>query len=117
VTSDDLELIRWAFERLDSDRYESVLPVVDERFEMRTTAEVASEPGVYLGPDGVRRWWESFLDAMDRVSLEATRFTELGGGQLIVEFTIHARGKQSGIEVRQPSIALATVVDGKLSRL
>jgi ketosteroid isomerase-like protein len=117
MASDDLELIRWAFEHLDSERFESVLPSVAEDFEMTTTAAVASEPDVYRGPEGVRRWWESFLDAMDSVRLEAGRFIDVGAGQAIVEFEIHARGKQSGIDVRQPAIALATVADGKLSRL
>jgi ketosteroid isomerase-like protein len=117
VPSDELELIRWAFERLDSERFESVLPVVADDFEMITTAAVASEPDTYRGPEGVRRWWVSFLDAMDSVRLEAGEFTEVGEGQVMVEFEIHARGKQSGIDVRQPAIALATAAGGKLSRL
>jgi len=117
VADDDLELIRWAFEHLDSERFESVLPRVADGFEMTTTAEVASEPDTYRGPDGVRRWWDSFLEAMDAVRLDAGRFTDVGAGRAIVEFEIVARGKRSGIEVRQPAIALATVADGKLSRL
>jgi ketosteroid isomerase-like protein len=117
VANDDLELIRWAFDRLDSEHFESVLPLVADDFEMKTTAEVASEPGTYRGAEGVRRWWESFLDAMDSVRLEATRFTDIGEGQVIVEFIIHARGQQSGIDVQQPSITLATASGGKLSRL
>ena len=94
-----------------------MLPIVAEDFAMTTTAAVASEPDVYRGPEGVRRWWVSFLDAMDFVRLEAGQFTDVGEGQVIVEFDIHARGKQSGIDVRQPAIALATVAAGELSRL
>ena len=113
----DAELIERAFDLLDSDRYERVLPLIHERFEMVTTREVASEPDVYRGPEGVRRWWLSFLDAMDRVHLEALSFEEVGDSRVIVDFVIHARGKHSGIEAAQPAIAIATAADGKLLRL
>jgi ketosteroid isomerase-like protein len=117
VAKDDVELISEAFELLDSDRYEEVLPLIDERFEMVTTREVASEPDTYRGPEGVRRWWESFLEAMDSVRVEAHRLHPAGEGQVIVEFAIRARGQRSGIETEQPAIALATVAEGKLLRL
>lgn len=117
MARDDVELIREAFELLDSDRYEQVLPLIDERFEMVTTREVASEPDTYRGPEGVRRWWESFLEAMDSVRVEARRLHPAGEGQVIVEFSIRARGQRSGIEAEQPAVALATVAEDKLLRL
>jgi ketosteroid isomerase-like protein len=117
VPSDELKLVEKTFALLDSNTYEQALELIDERFEMVTTAEVASEPDVYRGPDGVRRWWESFLEAMDYVGLEAGRFHEVGDGRVIVEFVIRARGSRSGIEAEQPANALATVDRGKLVRL
>jgi ketosteroid isomerase-like protein len=117
VARDEVELVAEAFELLDSDRYEQVLPLIDERFEMVTTREVASEPDTYRGPEGVRRWWESFLEAMDSVRVEAHRLHAAGEGQVIVEYAIRARGQRSGIEAELPAVALATVVDGKLLRL
>jgi ketosteroid isomerase-like protein len=111
------ELVERAFALLDSDTYEQVLPLVHDDFEMVTTAEVASEPGAYRGPEGVRRWWTSFLDVMDRVYLEARSFEELDDGRVIVEFVIHARGSHSGIEAGQPAVAIATAADEKLRRL
>jgi ketosteroid isomerase-like protein len=110
-------LVERAFVLLDSDTYEEVLPLVADDFEMVTTREVASEPDVYRGPEGVRRWWTSFLDAMDRVYLEALSFEELADGRVIVEFVIHARGQTSGIEAGLPAVAIATAADGKLRRL
>jgi ketosteroid isomerase-like protein len=117
VPTDEVELIREAFELLDSDHYEQALPLIDERFEMVTTREVASEPDTYRGPEGVRRWWESFLEAMDSVRVEARRLHPAGEGQVIVEFVIRARGQRSGIEAEQPAVGLATVAEGKLLRL
>lgn len=115
--SGEKELIERAFGLLNSDTYEQVLPLVADDFVMVTTAEVASEPDVYRGPEGVRRWWTSFLEAMESVRLEARSFDDLGDGRVIVEFAIHARGQHSGIEAALPAVALATAADGKLLRL
>jgi ketosteroid isomerase-like protein len=115
--SSEERLVREAFRLLDSETYEQVLPLVDEHFEMVTTAEVASEPDVYRGPEGVRRWWTSFLDAMDSIQLEPIGFEDAGGGRVVVEFVIRARGRASGLETSQPAIALATAKEGKLLRL
>ena len=114
MSSSALNLVERAFSLLDSDTYEDALPLIDERFEMTTTKEVASEPDLYRGPDGVRRWWESFLEAMDYVGLDAGRFHDVGDGRVIVEFAIRARGSRSGIVTEQPAIALATVEGEKL---
>ncbi len=111
------ELVEQAFGLLQSDTYEQVLPLVHDDFEMVTTREVASEPQVYRGPEGVRRWWTSFLEVMDTVNLDAGSFIDLGDGRVIVEFVIRARGQASGIEATQPAFAIATVADGKLIRL
>ncbi len=113
----DKELIERAFGLLQSDTYEQVLPLVHDDFEMVTTREVASEPDVYHGPDGVRRWWTSFLEVMDSVNLDPVSFDDIGDGRVIVEFVIRARGQASGIEATQPAVAIATAADGKLVRL
>lgn len=113
----DKDLVEEAFGLLQSDTYEQVMPLVHDDFEMVTTREVASEPDVYRGPDGVRRWWTSFLEVMDTVNLDAGSFEEAGGGRVLVEFEIRARGQASGIEATQPAVAVATVADGRLLRL
>jgi hypothetical protein len=59
--ADDVEAIVATFRLLDSDTYEQAIEFVDDEFEMVTTPDLASEPDVYRGPEGVRRWWESFL--------------------------------------------------------
>ena len=115
--SGEKELIERAFGLLQSDTYEQVLPLVHEDFERVTTRAVASEPQTYRGPEGVRRWWTSFLEVMESVNLDPVSFEELGDGRVIVEFAIRARGRASGIEAVQPAVAVATVADGKLAGL
>jgi ketosteroid isomerase-like protein len=115
--ADDIEAITNAFRLLDSDTYEQAIELVDDEFEMVTTAELASEPDVYRGPDGVRRWWESFLDVMEWVRLEVEQLHPVDDSRALLEFVIHTRGRASGIETDQRAVGLATAREGKLYRL
>lgn len=114
---DDLEAIVETFRLLDSDTYEEALELVDDEFEMVTPANIASEPDTYRGPEGVRRWWESFLEVMEWVRLETEEVHPVGDGRVILEFVIHTRGRTSGIETDQRAVGLAAARSGKLYRL
>jgi ketosteroid isomerase-like protein len=91
-----------------------VLGLIHERFVMETPGRLASEPDVYRGPEGVRRWWESFLEAMDRVRLEVEEIHPIDRDRALVEFRIKARGRATGIETEQRAVGLATASEGKL---
>jgi ketosteroid isomerase-like protein len=111
------QLVERAFELFQWDTYEQVLPLIHDDFEMVTTAEVASEPQTYRGPEGVRRWWTSFLEVMETVNLDGESFEDAGNGRVIVVFGVRARGRASGIEATQPAVAVVTVADGQVLRL
>ena len=115
--ADDLETIAETFRLLNSDEYERALHLVADDFEMVTTADVASEPGSYRGPDGVRRWWESFLESMEWVRLETHSVESVGADQGVVAFEIHTRGRASGIETSQKAWSLVSLRGGKVTRM
>jgi ketosteroid isomerase-like protein len=115
--SDETDAIVEAFRMLDSDHYEQALELVDDDFEMVTPPELASEPDTYRGPEGVRRWWESFLEVMEWVRLEVQGVHVVDDRRVIFEFSINTRGRSSGIETDQRAVALATAREGKLYRL
>jgi ketosteroid isomerase-like protein len=115
--SDDVETIVETFRLLNSDTYEQALDRVDDEFQMVTPAELASEPDAYRGPEGVRRWWESFLEVMEWVRLEVEEMHPVDDRRVILEFVIHTRGRSSGIETDQRAVGLATARDGELYRL
>ncbi len=115
--ADDVEVIVETFNLLSSDTYEQALELVDDEFEMVTTSDLASEPDTYRGSEGVRRWWETFLEVMEWVRLEVEGAHPVDDHRAILEFLIHTRGRASGIETDQRAIGLATARDGKLLRL
>ena len=112
--ADEIEAIAETFRLLDASTYEQALELIDERFVMETPSELASEPDVYRGPAGVRRWWESFLEAMDSVRVEVEELHPIDHDTAMVEFAIQARGRATGIETEQRAAELAKASEGKL---
>ena len=115
--ADEIEVIAQTFRLLDSDTYEQALELIDEQFVMETPSELASEPDVYRGPEGVRRWWESFLEAMESVRLEVEHVHPIDHDTALVEFSIKARGRTTGIDTEQRAVGLARASEGKLVSL
>ncbi len=94
-----------------------MLEYIHPDFEMETLPGIAAEPQVYRGHAGVRRWFDSFYEVMDEVTLEPGRITELEPNRALVEFRMSARGHASGLEVQQQGKAIAILADDLLLRL
>jgi ketosteroid isomerase-like protein len=116
VAESDVEVIRRGYEALASGGFDAWLPLFDPDFEMTTPAALASEPGTYRGPDGVRRWFAEFYEAMDEVRLQPHEFHEVGEW-VVVPFTIIARGRSTGLEVEQNAVQAWRLREGKAIRL
>jgi len=117
ATSTTSELARAAFDALAEGGVEAMLEFVHPEFEMETLPGIAAEPQVYRGHDGVRRWFDSFYEVMDEITIEPTSVTELEPDRALVEFRMRARGQASGLEVGQEARAIAILRDGLLVRL
>jgi ketosteroid isomerase-like protein len=116
VAEENVEIVRQGYLDLAEHGYEAMLTLVHPDFEMVTPASLASEPDVYRGPEGARRWWKGFDDAMEGVYLEGVTFTAIGE-QVLVETLLHARGARTGIETAQRAFVLWTVRDDKVLRV
>ena len=74
----NVDLVRQGFEALNEGGVEALVPLVHPEFEVTTPPGLAAEPDTYRGPEGVRRYFESFYEAMDRVVFEPERFIAVG---------------------------------------
>lgn len=117
MAKESLELLQNGFERLGTEGYESMVPLIHPDFEMETPANLAAEPQRYEGVEGFRRWWTSFLEVMDDVALEPKGFHEIGPDQVAVETVMRAVGGSSGIETTQEVVLVVTLRDGKMVRI
>jgi ketosteroid isomerase-like protein len=116
MSSQNMELVRGGFEALSEGGVEALLPFIHPEFEVTTPANLAAEPDTYRGHDGVRRYFDSFYDAMDEVRFEPQELRE-AGERVIVAVTLMARGRTTGIETRQEFAMAWSLRDGKAVRV
>jgi ketosteroid isomerase-like protein len=116
VSERDIELVQAGFDALREEGVEGLLPLIHPEFEMTTPPQLAAEPDTYRGPEGIRRYFDSFYDAMDEVRFEPESFVE-NRGRVIVPVTLIARGRSTGIEARQELVLVWWLRDGKAVRL
>ena len=117
MPEENVEVVRRALDALAEEGVEAMTPFVHEEFEMSTPSELAAEPDTYRGHEGMRRWFDSFYEVMDRVGLEAVDLTAVGEDQVVASLRITARGGTTGIELTQDAEALCTVADGKVREM
>jgi ketosteroid isomerase-like protein len=116
MSSQNMDLVRGGFEALSEGGVEALLPFIHPEFEVTTPANLAAEPDTYRGHDGVRRYFDSFYDAMDEVRFEPQELRE-AGERVIVAVTLMARGRTTGIETRQEFAMAWSLRDGKAVRV
>ncbi|MGA8219643.1 MAG: nuclear transport factor 2 family protein [Solirubrobacterales bacterium] len=116
MSPDNLEIVQRTFEAFNERGVEGVLPFVDPEFEVTTPPNLASEPDTYSGHDGVRRWFDSFHEVMDEIRWNAHGFQQVGD-RVVVEFTLHARGKTSGLAFGQDAVMVWSLRDGRAIRI
>jgi ketosteroid isomerase-like protein len=117
VATENEELAKRGFDALASGGVEAMLEFVHPDFEMETLPGIAAEPQTYRGHDGVRRWFDSFYEVMDEITVAPTSYRELQDGRVLLGIMLRARGQTSGIEVEQDARSIATLRDGLLIRL
>jgi ketosteroid isomerase-like protein len=117
VATRNEELTKAGFDALAEGGVDAMLAYVHPEFEMTTLPGQAAEPQTYRGHDGLRRWFDTFYEVMDEISIEPSSYEEIEPDRVLLEFTLRARGQASGIEVTQEARAIATQRDDKLVRL
>jgi ketosteroid isomerase-like protein len=116
VSQEDVELVRAGFAALRDGGVDALLPFVHPEFEVSTPPEFAAEPDTYRGVEGIRRYFESFYEAMDEIRFEPREFIE-SRGRVIAPVTLTAQGRTTGIETHQEFVMVWTLRDRKIVRI
>jgi ketosteroid isomerase-like protein len=112
VASENVEIVKRGFEAFNRDGVDGILDFIHPEFEATTPPELASEPDTYRGHDGIRRWFDSFHEVMDEIRWDSHAFHEVGD-KVVVEFTLRARGKTTGLDFGQDAVQVWTLRGGK----
>jgi ketosteroid isomerase-like protein len=112
VSRENVEIVERGIKAFNERGVEGIIPFVDPEFVAVTPPDLASEPDTYRGHDGLRRWFDSFYEVMDEIRWEAHSFHE-AGDRVVVEFTLRARGKTTGLDFGQDAVMVWRLRDGK----
>jgi ketosteroid isomerase-like protein len=106
--ADNVELVKQGFDLFNNEGVEGILPFIHPDFEATTPPELASEPDTYRGHEGMRRYFDSFYEAMEEIRWEPHSFEGVGE-KVVVDFTLHARGRTTGIDTELRAVQVWTL--------
>jgi ketosteroid isomerase-like protein len=72
--------------------------------------------GLYRGPDGVRDWWERFLEVWESVEVHVEEAREAPDGRVLLQVSGAFRGGASGVQTEVRAWEVLWVVDGQVAR-
>jgi ketosteroid isomerase-like protein len=107
-----VEVLREGFEAFNSGSIERILGFAHPDFEAIVPPELSAEPDVYRGHDGIRRYFESFQEAMDEIRFHPDRVWD-AGSSVVADVRITAKGRQTAIPVLQRIAQVWTFRDGR----
>ena len=117
MSKDDVELIREVTTILNEEGVEAILPYVHPDFEFSTPPQISLEPETYRGHDGLRRYFDQWSDAADRVRIELDEIFEGERDTVVFSGRLSARGRATGIETALPMAGVWHVRDRKATAL
>jgi uncharacterized protein len=112
----NVELVRRGLEAFNSGDIDRILSFTGPDFEIEVPPGLSAEPDTYRGHAGVRRYFQSFEEAMDEVHFQAERFWDAAEA-VVVDALVTARGKQTAILVEQRAAQLWTIRGGSVIRI
>jgi ketosteroid isomerase-like protein len=116
MARENVELVRRGFEVFNSGDIDRILSFTGADFEIEVPAGLSAEPDTYRGHEGVRRYFQSFDEAMDEVHFQADRFWDAPEA-VVVDARVTARGKQTAIPVEQRAAQLWSIRGGRVIRI
>ena len=116
MSQENVEVLRRAYEAFNrGDREGAAAGFAPEAEYVVTTGQIPGAGGVYRGPEGYRRFLESWWGEFDEPGIEVHELIETGD-QVLASLKLRGRGKQSGVETSWDIWQIWTVRDGKVVR-
>lgn len=99
-------------EAFNSADIERILELLHPDFETTVPPEFSAEPDTYRGHEGMRRYFETFQEAMNEIRFEQEDMREVGPF-VVLSVRLSATGRTTGIPVEQRLAQVWTVRDGR----
>jgi len=113
MSQEDVEVVRQMLSAFNEEDIERIFALTHRDVAIEIGPSVSAEPDTYRGHAGMRRYIESFQDAMSEIRFEAERLYDAGTA-VVIALRLTARGRQTGIVVEQQSAGVWTISEGKV---
>jgi ketosteroid isomerase-like protein len=112
MAHEDIEVVQRLIDAFNSGDIDGILALTHPDFEVEVPPELSAEPDVYIGHAGMRRYWESFHDALDEVRFELEGYWEADDA-VVVAMRVSAKGRRTAIPIEQRNAGVWRTSDGK----
>jgi ketosteroid isomerase-like protein len=116
MSPENMQVVRQVLEAFNGEDIERILAFTHPDAEVEISPDVSAEPDTYRGHDGMRRYFQSFRDAMEEIRFEPEQLWS-AGESVVVALRLTARGRQTAILVEQRSAGIWDICDGKVIRV
>ena len=116
MSQENVEVARQAYEAWNRGDLGWLLDHMTEDFEFHTGLGFADLDAVYRGKEGWRRFAQTWQEAWEHITVRVERIEELDDG-IVALLTFHGTGRGSGVEVSVRVGHVATVTEGRMSKL
>jgi hypothetical protein len=113
MSRENIEVVRQVNDAFNSGDLDRILEFIDPEFETLVPPAFSAEPDTYRGHEGIRRYFDSFQEAMTEIRFHQERFEEVGE-EVVVAVRLTARGRTTGILVEQRLGQVWATRDGKV---
>jgi ketosteroid isomerase-like protein len=113
MSQENVETMRLAYERLNSDDIDGFLQLCATDFEMHDLPALPGA-GVHVGHDAARTWWGQMCQTFDDLRFEPDEMIHAGGGRVVVVCRAVGRGKVSGADLDLLTFNVWTVSNGAI---
>ncbi|MEA2386175.1 MAG: hypothetical protein QOJ22_349 [Thermoleophilaceae bacterium] len=111
------ELLREALETLNRDGVEAAIGYFTEDFEGVVPPELSGEPDEYHGHDGVRRYFDLFMEVVDDLRFDIEKAVAVAPGAVASVAHITGRGHGSGVPMEMRVGIAVRIRDGRIARM
>jgi ketosteroid isomerase-like protein len=119
MPQDDIATIfRHAMEAYSRGDYDAAVVNFDPAVEWSVHASVAPDATTYHGHEGVKRFWETWAEAISGMELEIEECRSVGPDRVLAITRAHGMGAGSGAPVASPRFAqVVDFRDGRVARV
>ena len=112
----DREVLAAALDASNRRDLDAAVALADPQFEGVVPSSMSAEPDVYKGHEGIRRYFESFWEVVDDLTITIDEFEDVAGWTLAL-CSATGRGRASGLPIDNKIVIASQVHAGLLTRL